>query len=81
MTELRTFCERGYTTPSRSIDRDRRHRPFRRVARWFIQRTNQPAQDSDFATVFWCFSRIKKLLGRTETRTREMMDRQSIRTA
>ena len=35
----------------------------------FIQ---QPyARDSAFAKVYGCFSRIKKMLGRTETRTRE----------
>ena len=39
--------------------------PFRRVARWFIQHTL--ALDSVFAIVFGCFSRIKKLLGWTET--------------
>ena len=37
--------------------------PFRRVARWLIQL----ALDSVFAIVFGCFSRIKKLLGWTET--------------
>ena len=55
----------------RSIDRDR-------VTRWFIQQT--PACDSVFALVFGCFSRIKKLLGQTETRARERKDRQSIQT-
>ena len=39
--------------------------PFRQVARWFIQQTL--ALDSVFAIVFGCFSRIKKLLGWTET--------------
>ena len=44
----------------RSIDHDRR-----------IQQTL--ARDSVFAIAFVCFSRIKKLLGRTETRTHERM--------
>ena len=41
---------------------------------------NNRAGDSEFAIVFGCFSRIKKLLGRTETRTRDRMCFQSIRT-
>ena len=51
----------------RSIDRDRR-----------IQQTL--ARDSVFAIAFVCFSCIKKLLGRSETRTHERMYCQSIRT-
>ena len=51
----------------RSIDRDRR-----------IQQTL--ARNSVFAIVFVCFSGIKKCLGRTETRIRERMYYQSIRT-
>ena len=51
----------------RSIDRDRR-----------IQQTL--ALDSVFAIAFVCFSRIKKLLGQTVTRTCERMECQSIRT-
>ena len=47
--------------------------------RWFIQ-VNNRAGDSEFAIVFGCFSRIKKLLGRTETRTRDRICFQSIRT-
>ena len=46
----------------RSINRDRH-----------IQQTL--ARDPVFAIAFVCFSRIKKLLGRTETRTRERISR------
>ena len=43
----------------------------------FIQ---QPyARDSAFAIVYGCFSRIKKMLGRTEMRTRDKMYCQTIR--
>ena len=43
----------------------------------FIQ---QPyARDSAFAIVYGCFSRIKKMLGRTEMRTRDRMYCQTIR--
>ena len=49
--------------------------PFRRVARWFIQTL---ARDSVSAIVFWVFFAFKQLLGRTVTRTRERMDRQSM---
>ena len=52
--------------------------PFRRVARWFIQHIL--ARDSVSAIVFGYFSRIKKLLGRTEKRIRVRMVRQSMRT-
>ena len=37
--------------------------PFWQVARWFIQQTT----GLGFPDSFWCFSRIKKLLGWTET--------------
>ena len=37
---------------------------------WVIQ-VNNRAGDSVFAIVFGCFSRIQKMLSRTETRTRE----------
>ena len=52
--------------------------PFRRVARWFIQLTL--ARDLIFAKVFECFYAYKKMLGRTEMRTRERKEWQSIRT-
>ena len=39
------------------------------------------ARDSGFAIAYGCFSRIKNMLGRTETRTRDRMYCQTIRTA
>ena len=51
--------------------------------RWFIQvngRLGDRAGDSIFAIVFGCFLRIKKMLGRTETRNRERKCFQSMRT-
>ena len=67
----------------RSIHRDRRNRPFQRIARWFIQMTL--ARDAVFVIILWRGgegggSRIKKLLARTDTGTRERKDFQSIRT-
>ena len=59
-------CSRGSW---RLIDRDLCYAPFRWGASLFIQQTL--ARDSVFAIVFGCFSRIKKLLGRTETRSHE----------
>ena len=60
----------------RSIDGDRLYHPFS-SGRSLVQSTL--ALDSVSVIVFVCFSRIKILLGRTESRTREKMDRQSIR--
>ena len=48
------------------------------TARCFVQ--HKLARESGFAIVIGCFSRIKQILGRTETRTRDRMRFQSIRT-
>ena len=48
------------------------------LCRWSIQQPH--ARWSAFAIVYVCFSRIKKLLGRTETRTRDRMYCQTIGT-
>ena len=48
------------------------------VGRWFIQ-INTHADDT-VSVSFWVFFAYKKLLGRTETRTRERKDTQSIET-
>ena len=62
------------TVGSVALNHDRTYWP-----RWFIQ-VNSRAGDSVFAIVFGCFSRITKLIGRTETRTRERMCFQTIQT-
>ena len=62
---------------SLAIDRNRRYAPFRRSTRLFIQQTL--ARDSVFVIVLGVRC-IKKLLGRTETRTRERKCFRSIRT-
>ena len=59
---------------TRSID----HQRVQRYTPLFIQQTieRRPA----FAKVYVCFSRIKKMLGRIETRTRDRIYCQTIRT-
>ena len=62
----------------RSIDRDSRYRPFS-TGRSLVDSTDTCA-GLGFRDRFWVFSAYKKLLGRTETRTRERMYCQAIQT-
>ena len=80
-------CTHTHTSPFRfdgSVAPKRNGGPFSPVplafmaSSWVIQ-INTRAGDP-ISPTFWIFSRLKKLLGRTETRTRDRMYCQSIRT-
>ena len=62
----------------RSIDRDRGYRPFS-TGRSLVHSTDACARPG-LRDSYWVFFMYKKMLGRTEVRTRERKDRQSIRT-
>ena len=72
-------CRRSDRDTSMAIDRDHNYHPFL-TARWFIQQNTRAV--TRFRDSFWVFFayKIKKLLGRTEMRTNERKDLQSIRT-
>ena len=61
--DFSVYTYSGFFSSSRSYNMTGVTAPFRWVACWFIQLAL--AWDSVFAIVFWCFSRVKKLLGRT----------------